>query len=216
VSVENVRLSGFAEEAGARAESMRSEVGGLLASVQGATVLGDRALLLSERALFYAQRAPFLWRLQAKVGTRDVLTEAMTTLASAQGLLAEGPRLHQALGDLNAVLARVTDVLVKSAERPETLRLSMALLDRLSGVLRESREVLVAAPLPAGRAGSVGETVEAGASRLLRKGFLYGAALVILCGVVAFGARVASRWLIIRLEARRRKGESSRDDRKAA
>ena len=89
--VEGIRFSDFAAAAGAAGErAMR--VKGFLASVKTATRAANQALLLSERVLFLVNRMPTLWRLQARLGAREMLRDAVIQLS-------EGPQ---------APLARLT------------------------------------------------------------------------------------------------------------
>jgi hypothetical protein len=92
VYVESVRLSAFAF-AGGLQPSEQDDVGGLFASVEKATQTADEARLFAARALYYAERAPMLMRLQAKVGSREILYEIGTSLEQAKG-----PALQQMSG----------------------------------------------------------------------------------------------------------------------
>jgi hypothetical protein len=77
VRVEGIRLTDFAEAVGGAA-ARASEAKGLLSSVTSATRAANQMLLLSERALFLLQRLPFLWRLQARIGAREMLGDTLT------------------------------------------------------------------------------------------------------------------------------------------
>jgi hypothetical protein len=46
--------------------------------VKVAARTANQALLLSERALFLVHRLPFLWRLQARLAAREMLSDALT------------------------------------------------------------------------------------------------------------------------------------------
>ena len=78
--VEGIRFSDFAAAAGAAGERAL-EVRGLLSSVKTATRAANQALLLSERVLFLLNRMPPLWRLQARLGAREMLDDAVTELS---------------------------------------------------------------------------------------------------------------------------------------
>jgi hypothetical protein len=75
--VEGVRLSGLSSVSGSIAAERSGQAKGLLASVRGASQAASQALLLSERAMFLFHRLPFLWRLQARVGTREILGDTV-------------------------------------------------------------------------------------------------------------------------------------------
>jgi hypothetical protein len=75
--VEGIRFSDFSAAAGDRA----IEVKGFLSSVQTATQTANVALLLSERVLFLVNRMPSLWRMQARLGARELLGDAVTQLS---------------------------------------------------------------------------------------------------------------------------------------
>jgi hypothetical protein len=77
VRVEGIRLADFSAAAGSAAAERAGQARGLLASVKAATRTANQALLLSERGLFLFHRLPFLWRLQARLGAREVLDDAL-------------------------------------------------------------------------------------------------------------------------------------------
>lgn len=83
--VEGVRLADFAGAAGAAAAGRVLQVSGLLAGVKTATRAANEAMLLVERGLFLFHRLPFLWRLQARLGAREMLDDSLVYLV-------EGPR----------------------------------------------------------------------------------------------------------------------------
>jgi hypothetical protein len=82
--VEGIRFSDFSAAAGAAGERAM-QVKGFLSSVKTATRTANQALLLGERVMFLVHRMPSLWRLQARLGAREVLGDAITRLS-------EGPQ----------------------------------------------------------------------------------------------------------------------------
>jgi hypothetical protein len=86
--VEGIRFSDFSAAAGAAGAR---EVKGFLSSVKTATMAANQALLLSERVLFLINRMPSLWRLQARLGARELMSDAVTELSA--GPQAPIPRL---------------------------------------------------------------------------------------------------------------------------
>lgn len=85
--VEGIRFSDFSASAGDRA----IQVKGLLSSMKTATHAANQAFLLSERVLFLVNRMPSLWRLQARIGAREMLADVVTQLSA--GPEAPIPRL---------------------------------------------------------------------------------------------------------------------------
>lgn len=81
VRVEGVRLADFAAAAGSAAADRAVRAKGLLSSVKTASHTANQALLLSERTLFLAHRLPFLWRLQARVGALELLSDVSAELS---------------------------------------------------------------------------------------------------------------------------------------
>lgn len=78
--VEGIRFSDFSAAAGAAGErAMQAK--GFLSSMKTATRAASQALLLSERVLFLVNRMPSLWRLQARLGAREMLSDAVTQLS---------------------------------------------------------------------------------------------------------------------------------------
>jgi hypothetical protein len=104
--VEGVRLSDFSAAAGSAAAERAGQAKGLLSSVKAAAQTANQAMLLSDRALFLVHRLPFLWRLQARLGAREMLSDAMTRLSGPLvrrgllylGLLGAGGMLMWRLG----------------------------------------------------------------------------------------------------------------------
>ena len=101
VRVEGVRLADFSGAAGTAAAERAGQARGLLASVKSATRTANQALMLTERGLFLVHRLPFLWRLQARLGAREIVGDAILRLT-------EGPQ---------APLTRVTREIKQLAVR---------------------------------------------------------------------------------------------------
>lgn len=120
VRVEGVRLSAFSTVVGRLASERAEEAGGLLASIKGAVSSADQALLLANRSLFLVQRLPFLMRLQARVGSRQMLTDSMEHLEQAGTIAQDTDPFIQDLATLT--------------ER------SVALMDRMGPLMSEFRK----------------------------------------------------------------------------
>jgi len=88
--VEGIRFADFSAAAGVAGERAR-QVKGFLSSVKTATRAANQALLLSERVLFLVNRMPSLWRLEARLGAREMMGDAITQLS--EGPTAAIPRL---------------------------------------------------------------------------------------------------------------------------
>jgi hypothetical protein len=221
-AVENIRFSEFSKESGARAQEMQKDVGGLLASIKGATQTGDRAVLLGERALFYAQRAPFLWRAQARAGTREVLNEAMTTLASSQTLLDQQPKLHLLLKDISATFASLTRSLEVADQHPQILASASNAFSHLADVLREWNRTLSNPQYKASLTGitDLTSSLDQRTNRLLWKAFGLGAILILLFwllfGIVSLGTRLMYLRISRRMIEKSRLKISRPERRKAA
>jgi hypothetical protein len=80
IRVEGVRLTDFAELAGRMAAVHEQRGGGVFAKVKAASQAADQALLLAERGMFLVHRMPFLWRLQARLASRQILADTRTQL----------------------------------------------------------------------------------------------------------------------------------------
>lgn len=217
-SVENVRFSQFSKEAGARAQEMQSEVGGLLAGIKGATVAGDRAVLLGERALFYAQRAPFLWRAQAQAGAREVLNEAMSTLASSQSLLDQQPRIHLLLKDVSDTFASLTRSLETADQHQNVIASASGVFVHLAEVLKEWNRTLSSPQYKASlsKISDLSDAIDRRTNRLLWKAFALGTGLILLFGLVTLGSRLAYLRLSRRIIEKSRERISTHERRRAA
>jgi len=93
VRVEGVRMADFSAAAGSAAAERAIQAKGLLSGVKTASHAANQAMLLSERALFLFHRLPFLWRLQARIGAREMLSDAVAQLS--QGPQSPVARLAQ-------------------------------------------------------------------------------------------------------------------------
>jgi hypothetical protein len=81
VRVEGVRLADFSAAAGSAAAARVGQAKGLLSSVKVAARTANQAMLLTERSLFLVHRLPSLWRLQARLAAREMLSDAITQLS---------------------------------------------------------------------------------------------------------------------------------------
>jgi hypothetical protein len=80
IRVEGIRLADFARMAGNAAAERAMQTRGLLASVSTASRAANQALLLTERGMFLLHRMPSVWRLQARLAARDVVSDVATQL----------------------------------------------------------------------------------------------------------------------------------------
>jgi hypothetical protein len=99
--VEGIRLADFSTTAGSAAAERAAQSKGLLGSVRTATQTASQALLLSERALFLTHRLPFLWRLQARLGAREIVADVLTQLTDGPEAL-----VPRAMGQATALVRR--------------------------------------------------------------------------------------------------------------
>ncbi len=114
--VEGIRFADFAGAAAGAAADKALQAKGLFSTVKTATRTANQALVLTERALFLVNRMPFLWRLQARVGAREMLGDAVAQLSEgpespiqrmtreAQHLVRRGVLYVAALGGAAMVL----------------------------------------------------------------------------------------------------------------
>jgi hypothetical protein len=98
IRVEGVRLADFSAAAGSAAAERSLQVKGLLSSVKLAARTANQAMLLSERGLFLVHRLPFLWRLQARLAAREMMSDAVARLT--EGPQAPLPKLTREAGRL--------------------------------------------------------------------------------------------------------------------
>jgi hypothetical protein len=81
VRVEGIRLADFASGAARAAADRMLEAKGILSSVKTATQAANEAMLLAERALFLLHRMPSVWRLQARLASREILADSLAQVA---------------------------------------------------------------------------------------------------------------------------------------
>ena len=75
--VEGVRLADFSAVAGTAAADRALQARSLLSGVKVATQAANQAMLMAERAMFLVHRLPFLWRLQVRLGAREILGDSI-------------------------------------------------------------------------------------------------------------------------------------------
>jgi hypothetical protein len=115
VRVEDVRLDDFSLHAGQVADERAERARGLLSSVKSATQTADQALFLAERAMFLAHRLPFLVRMQARLASREIVSDAIVrVLAIPKALwsrLVQTLRtiLHQGVGGVRRLRSPVEE-----------------------------------------------------------------------------------------------------------
>jgi hypothetical protein len=108
VRVEGVRLGEFSSAAGSAAAERTIQAKGLLTSVKTASQAVNQAMLLTERGLFLFHRLPFLWRLQARVAAREMLSDAVAQLSQGPDApVARALRRGRELARLGAVVLAV-------------------------------------------------------------------------------------------------------------
>ncbi len=125
--VEGVRFEQFAYRAGEVAEERARRARGLFGQIRSATRTADEALLLGERAVFLSHRLPFLLRLQARVGTEEILLDS---LANVQDVLRQVPELRPLLDELTVLTSHAGSAAHEARLLAEA---SVPLLDRLVG-----------------------------------------------------------------------------------
>jgi hypothetical protein len=102
--VEGIRLLDFSERAGELAQERAKQTRGLLSGVKSAMQAADQALLIAESAMFLIHRLPFLVRMQVRLTSREVLTDAIDRLT-------RGPE-----APLEVVPRRIEEVVHRSAQ----------------------------------------------------------------------------------------------------
>jgi hypothetical protein len=104
--VEAVRLMDFSVRAGKVELARAQEAGGMLASVRAATQAADQALLMAERGLFLAHRMPFLMRLQARLGSREIVSDTLEKVGSPAELMAQAQGFEPMVEQLPVLVER--------------------------------------------------------------------------------------------------------------
>jgi hypothetical protein len=200
--VEGVRLTDFSRQAGVVASVRDEEVQGMLASVKSATQSADQALLLAERAFFLANRLPFLLRMQARVATREMTSDALAAVSSADALTKSVKELGPMVATLpplvaaSTTAARESRLLVKDVQplvpTPEqvdrlehTLRTANGLVVNTTSLVGDVRATTESSAGPIAR---VAEKIDATMARALGYLIALGAAWSVMfwgCAVIA-------------------------------
>jgi hypothetical protein len=101
--VEGVRLDDFVRHTGMTAQARAERARGLVANVRAATQAADQALMLAERGIFLVNRLPFLWRVQARVASREIVSDLAARLRAVPEAIG-----RRALCAPTALLRRLT------------------------------------------------------------------------------------------------------------
>lgn len=182
--VESVRLMDFSVRAGQVELERAEQAGGLLATVRSATQAADQALLVAERGLFLAHRMPFLMRLQARLGSREILSDTLGRVGTPAELMSQmqgfEPMVQQlpALAENSGRAAHEARLLVQNvqplipsaaaAEKiTDTINRTNALTVNTRQMLQELNALVPADP------NATVATAKRGVDETLRKGLLY-------------------------------------------
>jgi hypothetical protein len=115
--VENVRLSDFAVESGKVASERQKAANGLLASVKGATQVGEEAMLLAQRESFALIRLPFILRGEMRLGAREMVREGLATVGSSSEPLLTNTK------ELAPIIAQLTKLATEGNQAAREARL---------------------------------------------------------------------------------------------
>jgi hypothetical protein len=188
VRVEGVRLMDFAQRRGQVELERAKSAGGLLSSVRGATRAADQALLIAERAMFLAHRMPFILRLQARLGSREIVSDTLASVGSPAELLAEVRSLEPLADKLLPVVehsthaAREARLLVRDLEpvipSPKGVEKLDQTIDKANDLTSNARGMIheLRAITPADPAAAV-TMVKRGVDDTLRRALVYLALL---------------------------------------
>jgi hypothetical protein len=208
IRVEVVRFSQFATTAGMISAQQAEKARGLLATLEVATRAADRAVLLAERAMFLANRMPFLFRLQVRVGARELIGDAANDLSSKEDLAARTGELKPMVSALEK-LSHDTFLTVHEARllaeemgarprepptgaaqpsRPDPLEEVNALADKMLELLEELRG------LGPGGKNDVAQRLDRMVEGWLRELMVGSAVLIVLFWSGYFVVKRASRW----------------------
>jgi hypothetical protein len=188
VRVERVRLMDFAQRRGEVHIERARAAGGLLSSVKSATRAADQALLIAERAMFIAHRMPFVLRLQARLGSREIVSDALASFGSPAELLGEVRSLEPLIDKLLPIvdhsgqaardarlLVRDVQPLLSSAGDIEKLERTMDKANELTSNVREMlHELRAMSPADPARTAA---TVKRGVDDTVRRAVGYVAVL---------------------------------------
>lgn len=212
-NVEGVRLSHFAEATGSSSTTLGRKAGGLFSDVRRVTLAVDSAVLLGERALYAAQRMPSLLRLQARVGSAELLRDSIRNLSSLAALAPKEGQIGSVLADVGQTVANSEKTLREANEALETTRAIFAMLNDNPRIARPGIEFMQAATATLAelnqvvtssqeaqaldRLNAVMGKAQEFSNRLLLKLFLLGAGLLIVAGLVVVTTRLISRQIAL-------------------
>ncbi|OFZ55370.1 MAG: hypothetical protein A2428_13605 [Bdellovibrionales bacterium RIFOXYC1_FULL_54_43] len=231
INVETVRLSAFSSDPQARAAGLDQVVGGLFASVQQTTQAVDSARLFAERALYYAARAPFLFRLQARLGAREIIKDIGLSVAELPSPADHEPALSNlmkefqqtllvtraTLGDANSTVKSISALMGQLSGDPGAAESATTAINQLTVLLKEWNHLLSSAPYQKGvsqMAGIVGQ-VNRESSRFLKKLAWLGAGLIVFFWMMYVLSKLAYQYFVLKLFGPKRASQDRRKDQAA-
>lgn len=214
INVETVRLSAFSTEAGAKAGGLDQNVGGLFASVQQSTQTVDSARLFAERALYYSERAPFLFRLQARLGTREIMDDAGLSLAQLPSPLSHERTIRDllkefqqtllvtraTLGEANLTVKSVSTLMGQLPDNPKAANSATAAITQLTVLLKELNHLLSSAPYQKGvsQMAVIANQVDRESNRFLKRLAWLGAGLIAFFWTMFVISKLAYQYLLLK------------------
>jgi hypothetical protein len=214
IHVETVRLSTFSSESSAKAAGLDQDVSGLFASLGQATQSVDSIKLFSERALYYAERAPFLFRLQARLGANEIMSDIGLNLVSFPSPLAQESTIkvllkdvretllamRTTLGDANSTVHSVNALMDQMSDHPQSTRLAIAMTSQLTTLLKEWNHILSSSAYREGvsQAAAIANQVDQQSNRFLNKVAWLGFSLIAFFWVTFFLSKVAYQYFLLK------------------
>lgn len=111
IRVEKVRLSDISRFAKMQ---KKEKTGFSIVDTESAVQAVDQMLLVANRSLFLAQQMPLLLRLHARLGTREIMSDTISSLQSAPSIINKLNETQPLIHDLQYLVGQ-TDKLIKNS-----------------------------------------------------------------------------------------------------
>jgi hypothetical protein len=145
----------------------------------------DSARLFAERVLYYAERAPFLFRLQARIGAKEIVDDTALSLGQFPPVLSHEKTItnlmkefqktllitRATLDDANATVKSVSGLMGQMSDNPETTGSAKETVGQLTALLKEWNRLMSPAPNQKGlfQMAGIADQVQRTSDRLVKR-----------------------------------------------
>jgi hypothetical protein len=175
----------------------------------------DSARLFAERVLYYAERAPFLFRLQARIGAKEIVDDTALSLGQFPPVLSHEKTItnlmkefqktllitRATLDDANATVKSVSGLMGQMSDNPETTGSAKETVGQLTALLKEWNRLMSPAPNQKGlfQMAGIADQVQRTSDRLVKRLAWLGIGLITAFWAMFVLSKLAYQYLRLKL-----------------